>query len=108
MNVSGEASKDGISPEELNELAAAAAAADHVTWQGLMTMAPLGADAAVLDRVFSTLRDLELELRERFALPLPELSMGMSGDFTDAIRCGSTIVRIGTAIFGMRNYGVRV
>ena len=108
VNVSGEASKDGISPEELNELAAAAAAADHVTWQGLMTMAPLGADAAVLDRVFSTLRDLELELRERFALPLPELSMGMSGDFTDAIRCGSTIVRIGTAIFGMRNYGVRV
>ena len=67
-----------------------------------MTMAPLGSDEAALHRVFAALRTRRDALEQEFDIDLPELSMGMSGDFREAIAEGATIVRIGTAIFGGR------
>ena len=69
---------------------------------GLMTIAPLSDDPAVAERTFANLRVLRDDLRDRFKIPLPELSMGMSGDLAPAIAAGSTQVRIGTALFGSR------
>ena len=69
---------------------------------GLMTIAPLSDDPSVAERTFANLRILRDDLRDRFKIPLPELSMGMSGDLAPAIAAGSTQVRIGTALFGSR------
>lgn len=74
----------------------------HLTLKGLMTMAPNTDDEEKIRRSFRTLRELKEALSEKYALPLPELSMGMSGDYPLAIAEGATIVRIGTAIFGAR------
>lgn len=105
VNVSGEESKSGIrSKEELFQIAEAAAAAPGLEWKGLMTMAPAGAPPEVLKQVFAGLRSLRDELQAKFSVSLPELSMGMSGDYPAAIAEGATIVRIGTAVFGGRDY----
>ena len=71
-------------------------------WGGLMTMAPEGASESVLNQVFGGLARWRNDLEQSLGRPLPELSMGMSGDFPAAIRNGATLVRIGTAIFGSR------
>lgn len=104
VNVSGEASKSGCAPAELPALAEAAAACRSVRWRGLMTMAPAGASDDVLHEVFGGLRRMRDDLSRRFGLELPELSMGMSGDWRVAVEEGATIVRIGSAIFGNRTY----
>lgn len=103
VNVSGEASKSGCTPEEVIALAETAVECRNLELRGLMTMAPAGASEAELERVFRGLTGLRDTLAERLHRPLPLLSMGMSGDFETAIRCGSTLVRIGSAIFGRRN-----
>lgn len=103
---SGEAEKSGVDYAELPELAAAAAGAEHLDWRGLMTMAPLCDDPAVWRRAFEKLRAARDELEATLAVKLPELSMGMSGDFPTAIACGSTMVRIGSALFGRRSYEI--
>ena len=99
---SGEESKSGSSPDEARKLASIAAQLEHLDFQGLMTMAPADATDAELAQVFGGLRQLRDELAQQTGRPLPALSMGMSGDYPIAIREGSTIVRIGTAIFGNR------
>ncbi len=104
VNISGEAGKSGCTPEELPELAQRAAACCNMDWQGFMTMAPEGAEEETLMRIFGTLRRMRDEQSVRFNRPLPELSMGMSGDWQAAVRQGATIVRIGSAIFGHREY----
>ena len=105
VNVSGEESKYGIrSEEELFQVAEAALSAPGVELVGLMTMAPAGADRETLKKVFAGLRNMRDELQLKFSVKLPELSMGMSGDYPAAIAEGATIVRIGTAIFGGRDY----
>lgn len=105
VNVSGEESKYGIRSEEtLLQVAEAAVAAPAIEWKGLMTMAPAGAGPEELKEVFSGLRKLRDSLETEFSVSLPELSMGMSGDYPEAIAEGATIVRIGTAIFGGRDY----
>ena len=68
-----------------------------------MTMAPAGAAASELDRLFGALRELRDQLAAELNRELPELSMGMSGDYPAAIRQGATLVRIGSAIFGRRS-----
>ena len=103
---SGEAEKSGVDYADLPELAAAAARAEHLDWRGLMTMAPLCDDPAVWRRAFEKLRDARDGLEATLAVKLPELSMGMSGDFPTAIACGSTMVRIGSALFGRRSYEI--
>jgi len=65
-------------------------------------MAPYAAPAAELHRIFGGLRELRNRLAAEFGAALPELSMGMSGDFETAIAEGATLVRVGTAIFGSR------
>ncbi len=102
VNVSGEESKHGLGPEELEGFAAAIRGLDRVKPIGLMTMAPLESEAEETRPVFRRLRELrdELNAKEVFAAPLAELSMGMSGDFEVAIEEGATWVRLGTVLVG--------
>ena len=103
VSVSGEESKGGVPLAELDGLAAAAARCEHAVWAGLMTMAPLEAPDDMLFRIFGRLADERGRLERSFGRKLPLLSMGMSGDFRQAIACGATVVRLGTCIFSDRN-----
>ncbi len=77
----------------------------HIIPKGFMTMAPFTDDQIMVRKSFIALRELSEKLRQEYpTLPLTELSMGMSGDFEIAIEEGSTLVRVGTAIFGQRDY----
>lgn len=76
----------------------------HIIVKGFMTMAPFTNDEKLIRNSFSTLRNLLEKSNKEFSLNLQELSMGMSNDYKIAIEEGSTIVRIGTSIFGQRNY----
>ena len=101
---SGEAAKSGVSYEELPELARAAANAENLDFRGLMTMAPLCDDPAVWLNAFKKLAAARDELEKSLQISLPELSMGMTGDFTQAIAAGSSMIRIGSRLFGNRIY----
>jgi pyridoxal phosphate enzyme (YggS family) len=102
VNVAGEESKGGFSPGDLLGAAESLPALRHLDVLGLMAIPP-EEDAR---RWFSRTRELRDELAARTGLSLPGLSMGMSGDFEDAVREGSTVVRVGSAIFGNRNHPV--
>lgn len=93
VNVSGETTKGGMVPEAVPELVNIARESRNVELAGLMTMAPLVATQAELTKIFSSLRELAHEHG------VTGLSMGMSGDYLTAIACGSTLVRVGSAIF---------
>ncbi|MEW5569377.1 YggS family pyridoxal phosphate-dependent enzyme [Rossellomorea marisflavi] len=102
VNVSGEESKHGISPEEVRDFIISLQELENINVVGLMTMAPHTQDEAFLRSCFRNLRMLQQEIK---ALGLPhapctELSMGMSNDFQIAIEEGATFVRIGTALVG--------
>ena len=103
VNISGEISKQGIIPEKsfalIDDIAVKCPRVEII---GLMTIGPLTDDESKIRAAFSSLRQLRDSAREKFGLRLPHLSMGMSGDFGLAILEGSTIVRVGTAIFGSR------
>ncbi len=101
VNISGEDSKFGICPDDA-EVLLEAAREGPAHCRGLMTIAPLQASETELAAIFSGLRRLRDRLVSRTGLALPELSMGMSGDFEIAIAEGATLVRIGSAIFGSR------
>jgi len=75
----------------------------RLTVEGLMTIPPLAPEAEAARRYFVALRELRDELETDFNLQLPQLSMGMSGDYEIAIEEGATLVRVGTAIFGERS-----
>lgn len=101
VNVSGEESKQGISPDELIEFIQALQPFDKIKIVGLMTMAPFHADEAEQLGIFSKLRCLQEEvanLSYDYA-PCRELSMGMSNDFSMAIQAGATFIRVGSALF---------
>lgn len=103
INVSGEASKEGMSPAEALELAHQFVALPHIQVEGLMTIAPLVEDAEQVRPVFRELRLLRDQLRTKLpSSPWQHLSMGMTDDYRVAIEEGATIVRIGRAIFGER------
>jgi PLP dependent protein len=103
VNVSGEASKYGFRPDDLPDAVEAIAALPGLTLQGLMTMAPIAADPEDVRPVFAALRALRDELARRYPnLDWRHLSMGMTDDFEVAIEEGSTMVRVGRAIFGER------
>ena len=105
VNVAKEASKSGFSLEELEAVVAELAKLPHVLVCGLMTVAPFTEDAEENRPVFRSLREALLSLQKKFpALPLTELSMGMSGDYEVAVEEGATIVRVGSFIFGERVY----
>jgi pyridoxal phosphate enzyme (YggS family) len=101
VNVSGEASKAGVAPDAVRAMAAAVARLPRLRLRGLMAIPEPTDDPALQRGRFETLRELRDQLnREGFALDT--LSMGMSEDFEAAIAAGSTMVRVGTAIFGPR------
>ena len=102
VNISGEETKHGFIPEELRKEFAALAKLPHLRIRGLMTMAPYSENPEDARPVFSALRELCDELQSAHGHPLPELSMGMSGDFEPAIEEGATLVRVGSSIFGAR------
>jgi PLP dependent protein len=102
VNVAGEASKFGFSPAKLLEQIEAIAAFKRVNIEGLMTIPPLAPSAEHSRRYFVALRELRDRLARESGFALPELSMGMSGDYPVAIAEGATMVRVGTAIFGER------
>lgn len=102
VNVSGEASKSGCTPEEAPALAACIAALPNLRLRGLMCIPEPFDDLASQRRPFSQLREMYEKLQAS-GIPLDTLSMGMSHDIEAAIAEGATIVRVGTAIFGDRN-----
>ena len=99
VNVAGEETKGGVTPAAAEGLARAIAQVAGVRLDGLMTMPPPDVDPVPH---FRALAELRARLADALGAPLPVLSMGMSGDYEAAIACGSTHVRIGTAIFGAR------
>ncbi|NKI47534.1 YggS family pyridoxal phosphate-dependent enzyme [Pseudomonas fluorescens] len=101
VNVSGEASKSGCTPADLPALATAISALPRLKLRGLMAIPEPTEDRAEQDAAFATVRDLQASLN----LALDTLSMGMSHDLGSAIAQGATWVRIGTALFGARDYG---
>ncbi|MGI6442892.1 MAG: YggS family pyridoxal phosphate-dependent enzyme [Synergistaceae bacterium] len=104
VNMSDERSKIGIAPEGAEELMSdIMEKCPHISIEGLMTIGPNTNDVKLIRKAFEGLRNKRDFLRTQLGLELPELSMGMSGDFEFAIEAGSTIVRLGTSIFGDRN-----
>jgi len=101
VNCSGEAQKGGVEPATLPALLERIAALPALELRGLMTMAPFTSDESVQRAAFSRLR-AERDRMQAAGHPLPELSMGMSGDFPVAVEEGATIVRLGTLLFGER------
>ncbi|MGT2929048.1 YggS family pyridoxal phosphate-dependent enzyme [Streptococcus dentasini] len=101
VNVSGEPSKHGFNPDEVQETVEQLAEFDRIELVGLMTMAPIDASPEELDSIFRQTNELRQVLKERKIknMPFDDLSMGMSRDFPIAIRNGSTFVRIGTSFF---------
>ncbi len=106
VNISREKTKSGVSPNEASGLAHAIAKLPGLKLRGLMAVPAPSDETAAQRRPFAQLRKLRDELN-RQGLELDTLSMGMSHDFAAAIAEGATIVRIGTAIFGARNYGAK-
>ena len=105
VNVGGEAAKSGFSPEEVHAAAELALSLPHVRCRGLMTIPPVARTPHESLPYFEKLRLLFVDINEKmYDNKLEYISMGMSGDFTDAIRAGSNMVRVGTAIFGARDY----
>ena len=101
VNVSGEASKSGCTPQDLPALAHAISALPNLRLRGLMAIPEPTEDSDEQNAAFAAVRTLQDQLN----LPLDTLSMGMSHDLESAIAQGATWVRIGTALFGARNYG---
>ena len=102
VNVSGEESKFGFAPSALPAALEALLPLPFLRVEGLMTMAPFSDDPEKARPYFAKLRELRDRLAMESGNPLPELSMGMSGDFEQGIAEGATIVRVGSAIFGER------
>ncbi len=106
VNVSGEDSKSGVAPAEVMQLAQEIARLPHLKLRGLMTIPAPAAGEAAQRSPFAQMRALLVQLNTH-GMTLDTLSMGMSDDYTAAILEGATIVRIGSAIFGARDYGER-
>lgn len=102
VNIGGEASKHGFTPDDLKAQLDELLAFDRLRIEGVMGIPPYAEDPEATRPHFAALRELRHDLQTRSGLPLPALSMGMSHDFEIAIEEGSTLVRVGTAIFGGR------
>jgi len=107
VNVAGEGSKFGYRPDQLLADLSALNALPKIEIHGLMAVPPYTPVPEKVRPYFQRLRDLKTQAEEALGAPLPQLSMGMSGDFEVAIEEGSTLVRIGTALFGEREYRPR-
>ena len=105
VNIGGEEAKSGFAPEEAAQAAAYAASLPHIRPRGLMTIPPVevekGGNIPYFEKVYRLFVDIGKEMYDN---EWQYISMGMSGDYADAIRCGANMVRVGSAIFGARNY----
>lgn len=102
VNIGGEDSKSGIAPDSITELLEAAASMENLRVRGLMTIPPPASGDIFLGRMeelFHKVRDMNIR-----GVSMDVLSMGMTHDYTDAVKHGSTLVRIGTGLFGARDY----
>ena len=108
VNIGNEESKSGFTPEEAAQLAAKMGEYPHVRLHGLMAIPPVSEKPGDNCRYFAEMRNLfvDISAKKYDNVSMECLSMGMSDDFADAIAEGSTMVRIGTAIFGKRNYNI--
>lgn len=105
VNIGGEAAKSGFAPEDIAAAAETALAMPHVRVRGLMTIPPVAMEPHGNLAYFEKMRWLYVDINAKiYDNKMEYLSMGMSGDFADAIRCGSNMIRVGTAIFGARDY----
>lgn len=102
INAGRDAAKFGADLETAPRLLDTALTKKNLSVDGLMTIAPLSSDPVVAQRTFSNLRELRDRLAEKSGARLRVLSMGMSGDFALAIAAGSTLIRVGSALFGTR------
>jgi pyridoxal phosphate enzyme (YggS family) len=102
VNAGMDPAKSGVEPEGAEALLAAALTRAHLRVEGLMTVAPLSPDPGVARRTFANLRAIRERLSASTGATLRELSMGMSADMEEAIAEGSTLVRVGSALFGAR------
>ena len=101
----GEEAKSGFAPAEMHEAATLAKTLEHVRVRGLMTIPPVETEAGGNMVYFRKVHALYVDINEKiYDNKMEYISMGMSGDFEDAIRAGSNMVRVGTAIFGQRYY----
>ncbi len=105
VNIGGEDAKSGFAPEALEQAAADAKALANVRVRGLMCIPPVAEEKHGSLPYFQKVRALYVDINAKlYDNKLDILSMGMSGDYEDAVRAGATMVRVGTAIFGARNY----
>ena len=106
INIGGEESKSGFRAEEVTEILDKIGEFPHVRVKGLMAIPPISHFPGENSKYFQEIHNISVDITEKKYdnVTIECLSMGMSDDFADAIACGSTMVRIGTAIFGQRNY----
>ena len=106
VNIGGEESKSGFTPEETMQTAAKMAEYPHCHLKGLMAIPPVSEHEGDNCRYFAEMRNLfvDISAKKYDNVSMECLSMGMSGDYPDAIREGATMIRVGTAIFGARHY----
>ena len=106
VNIADEATKSGVRPEGLEELLRFAGQCPHLRVTGLMTIPPAETVPGANRNYFLQMHELFVDIRRKKYnnVLMAELSMGMSADYEEAVRCGATIVRLGTAVFGPRNY----
>ena len=105
VNIGGEEAKSGFAPDALSQAAAYAKTLPHIRVRGLMTIPPVavekGGNIPYFEKVYRLFVDIS---REMYDNKWEYISMGMSDDYADAVRCGANMVRVGSAIFGARNY----
>ncbi len=106
VNIGNESTKSGVSPDKLSEYLDSLQNFRYIKPIGLMTVAPAWASETELEKYFAHMRLLLEAGKERFGEEFSQLSMGMSHDYEAAVRQGATMIRIGTALFGARNYDI--
>ncbi len=106
INIGGEEAKHGFSPEEFYDVLPEIASLSSIRVRGLMTVAPITNDKDQTMMYMKKMQQIYIDTKAKNYdnISMEYLSMGMSGDFREAIACGANIIRIGTAIFGSRNY----
>lgn len=106
INIGGEESKSGFSPDQVPSIAASMESYPHCRLRGLMAIPPISKNPGDNCRFFTEIQRISVDIRTKKYnnSSMEILSMGMTDDFEDAIACGSTMIRVGTAIFGARNY----
>jgi pyridoxal phosphate enzyme (YggS family) len=102
VNVAGEGSKFGFSPEKIRDQMEELLALSRLSILGLMTIPPLAKESEASRKYFVQLRELRDRVQTEFRIDLTQLSMGMTQDFAIAVEEGATLLRVGTAIFGER------